>query len=436
MAEADRAGASVAGLEQKPGEEIRPARKERRRSYLREHQGALWALIVVAIILGVVGTWLWHYYSARESTDDAQIDGHINPISARVGGTVIAVNVNDNQVVKAGDVLVQIDPRDYQVALDKARADLATAEATAQAARTGIPITQAASSSRLNTAQAGVGAAVAGLNAARKEVDTAAAQLKAAQARLRESEARNALAQQNLARFKQLIGRDEISQQQFDAATSDAQAAAAAVDSARAAVAQADQGVPVAESHVAQAQAAVAQAQASVSAAQTAPQEVASSRAQSGSAAAKVQQNQASVEQAQLNLQYTTVKAPVDGVVSRKTVELGQVIQPGQPLLAVVPLEDIWVTANYKETQLKQMHVGQQAVITVDAYGGREYRAHIQSIAAATGARFSLLPPENATGNFVKVVQRLPVKIFLEKDQDPQHLLRPGMSVGVTVLTK
>jgi membrane fusion protein, multidrug efflux system len=436
MAEGDRSSTTVAGPEQKPGEETRPSRKERRRSYFREHPAAVWLLLLVVLVLAGVGTWLWHYYSTRESTDDAQIDGHINPISARVDGTVIAVNVNDNQVVKAGDVLVQIDPRDYQVAVDKARADLATAQASAQAARTGIPITQAASSSRLNTAKAGVGAAAAGLNASRKEVDTAAAQFKAAQARLRESEARNALAQQNLARMKQLIGRDEISQQQYDSSVADAQAQAAAVDSARAAVAQAEQGVPVAESHVAQAQAAVAQAEASVAAAQTAPEEVASSRAQSGSAAGRVQQYQASLAQAELNLQYTTVKAPVDGVVSRKTVELGQVIQGGQPLLAVVPLEDIWVTANYKETQLKKMHVGQPAVISVDAYGGREYRGHIDSIAAATGARFSLLPPENATGNFVKVVQRLPVKIVLEQGEDSEHLLRPGMSVGATVLTK
>jgi membrane fusion protein (multidrug efflux system) len=288
----------------------------------------------------------------------------------------------------------------------------------------------------VSTADAGVRADLAGISAAQKEVDAARAQLEAAEARLREGEARNILAQQNLARMKQLVERDEISKQQYDAAVSDSKAQAAAADSARADVAQARQSVPVAESHVAQAQAALAQAQAAVEAARTAPEEVASSRAQAGSAAAKVEQNRAAAEQAELNLQYTTIRAPVNGVVSKKTVELGQVIQPGQPLLAVVPIEDIWVTANFKETQLKNMRVGQAALIQVDTYGGREYRGHVDSLAAATGERFSLLPPENATGNYVKVVQRIPVKILFEKGQDPEHLLRPGMSVEPTVITK
>ena len=222
----------------------------------------------------------------------------------------------------------------------------------------------------------------------------------------------------------------------YDEAVSEAQSAAAAVDAARAGVAQAEQGVPVAESHVAQAQAALAQAQAGVRGAQTGPEEIAVSRAQSGSAQAKAELNRTTMEQAALNLQYTRITAPVSGVVSRKTVEVGQVIQPGQPLLAVVPLEDVWVTANFKETQLNHMRPGQPAAISVDAYGGREYRGHVDSIAAATGARFSVLPPENASGNYVKVVQRVPVKIVLEREQDPRHLLRPGMSVGATVFTR
>jgi membrane fusion protein (multidrug efflux system) len=292
------------------------------------------------------------------------------------------------------------------------------------------------SASRVDTADAGVLAANAGVQAARKEVGAAQAQLGSAQARQRESEARSQLAQQNLARMKQLVTKDEISQQQFDVTVSDAQVAAAAVDSARAAVAQAEQAVAVAQSHVAQAEAAVAQAQAGVRGAQVRPQQIATSRAEAGSATAKFKLNQASVEQAQLNLGYTVVRAPVDGIVSRKSIELGQVIQAGQPLLALVELEDIWVTANYKETQLNRMRVGQPATVKVDAFGGREFNGHVDSIAAATGARFSLLPPENATGNYVKVVQRLPIKIVLEKGQDPQRLLRPGMSVGATVITK
>jgi membrane fusion protein (multidrug efflux system) len=416
--------------------EARSPQPELRRSYFRQHPAAKWILLVLLVVLAVGMVELWGYYSIRESTDDAQIDGHIDPISARVGGTIIEVNVNDNQVVKAGTVLVRIDPKDYQVALDRVVADAAAAGATAAAAESGVPITETMTASRVDTADAGVLAAVAGVAGAHKEVGAAEAQLGSAQARQRESEARSQLAQQNLARMKQLVARDEISQQQFDVTTSDAQVATAAVDSARAAVAQAEQAVAVAQSHVAQAEAAQAQAQASVQAARVRPQQIATSRAEAGSASAKFKQNQAAVAQAQLNLGYTVVRAPVDGVVSRKSVELGQVIQAGQPLLALVELEDVWVTANVKETQLNRMRVGQPAIIKVDAFGGREYNGHVDSIAAATGARFSLLPPENATGNYVKVVQRLPVKIVLEKGQDPQRLLRPGMSVGATVITK
>jgi len=389
-----------------------------------------WVVPGLVVVLAAAGYFVWQYYSVRESTDDAQVDGHITPISARVGGTVIAVNVTDNQYVEADTVLVRIDPRDYDVALQRAQADVAAAQSTALAAQTGVPITSTATASRLATAQANVEAARAALAAGQKEVNVAAAQLSFAQARLREAQAKNVWAQGDLGRMRQLIAKDEISRQQYDAALAAADQARAAVDSAQAAVAQADQGVPVAESHVAQARAALAQAQAGVEAAQTAPQEIAVMRAQFSSAEARVRQFQASLAQAQLNLEYTTVKAPVSGIVSKKSVE------PGQPLLAIVPLDDIWVTANFKETQLNRMRPGQPALISVDAYGGRNYNGRVESIAAATGARFSLLPPENASGNYVKVVQRVPVKILLEKGQVPQHLLRPGMSVNVTVITR
>ncbi len=425
--------ADMAGFDQDLEQEEQPEAPPR---FFLAHPKAKWGVLVAVVLIAVAGYLIWNYYSVREETDDAQIDGHVNPISSKVGGTVIAVNVDDNQFVKAGAVLVQIDQRDYKVAFDKAQADFTSSLATARAAQTNVPITSANSSSRLDIAHANLRAAQAGLAAAEKEIATAQAQLNAAQARLKEFQARSTLAQQDLGRMKQLIGRDEISRQQYDTAVTNADASAAAVAAAQATVAQAEQAVPVAISHVAQAQAAVAQAQAGVEAAQTAPQEVAVSKAQSGSALAKSEQNAASVAQAKLNLEYTTIVAPVDGFVSKKTVEVGQVIAPGQPLLALVPLEDVWVTANYKETQLNHMRPGQPAIIKVDAYGGREYRAHVDSVAAATGARFSLLPPENATGNYVKVVQRVPVKIVLEKGQDPQHNLRPGMSVETTVLTQ
>ncbi len=436
MTEKDRPVAGAAGVEQPPATESAPASRPRRRSYFREHPRAKGALLFVLLVIAAVGTWLWWYYSGRESTDDAQVDGYITPLSARVGGTVIAVNFNDNDRVEAGKVLVQIDPRDYQVALDRARATLAQEQATAQAARSNVPITSTTTGSRTSTAEAGVEAAQAARQAAEKQVTAAEAQLNAAQARLRESEARNTLAQSDLARMKQLIGRDEISQQQYDSAVANANAAAATMAAAKAAVAQSEQAVPVAQSQVAQAVAALAQANAALRAAGTAPQQIQAIKAEASSAEARVKQAQAAVEQAELNLQYTTVRAPEAGVVNKRNVDVGQVISAGQPLAAVVLLSQLWVTANYKETQLKNMRVGQAARVWVDAFGGREFRGHVDSIAAATGARFSLLPPENATGNYVKVVQRVPVKIVLERDQDPERELRPGMSVETTVLTR
>ena len=389
-----------------------------------------------ALLLLGVAAFVWHYYSNRESTDDAQIDGHINPISPRVGGTVIAIEVNDNQYVEAGTVLVKLDPKDFQVAVEKAQADLASAKAAAQAARTGVPVTTTTTGSRVSTSQAQLQMSQAGLLVAQKQVEAARARRTAAQAHLAEAQANHTKAARDLDRMKQLISKDEVSQQQYDAAVATATASEAAVDSARADVSEANQSVQVAESQLTQAQAEIDKARAELASAQSAPQQVAIERARAASADARVQEAQAALDQAELNLQYTVVRAPVSGQVSKKTVELGQIVQPGQPLMALVPLQDIWVTANFKETQLKNMRPGQPVTISVDALGGRDFKGHVQSLAAATGEKFSLLPPENATGNYVKVVQRIPVKIVFEKGEDPQHLLRPGMSVEPTVITK
>ena len=389
-------------------EEAEPtARGGRAQGYFRAHPRAKWVLLAIILIVVGVGYAVWSYYASRESTDDAQIDGHIVPISARVGGTVEKVNVDDNQYVEAGTVLVQLDPTDYQVAVDRARAELQDAMASLQAARTGVPLAHTTTSSTLSNAQAS-------LRAAQQEVT-------ASQARLREAEAQYKLAADDVRRLAQLVKRDEIPQQRYDTAVTTEQQAAASVDAARAAVANA-------QSHV-------AQAEAMVQGAQTVPQQLAITRAKAGSAEANVARLQATLQQAELHLQYTVIRAPNTGIVSKKTVEPGEVIQPGQPVLALVNLEDVWVTADFKETQLKNMRPGQPAQIEVDAYG-RTYKGHVDSIGGATGARFSLLPPENATGNYVKVVQRVPVKIVFEKGQDPQHLLRPGMSVVPTVLIK
>jgi membrane fusion protein, multidrug efflux system len=386
-------------------EEAEVSKRARASSYLREHPAIKWGLILGIIILLVGVFFIWRYYSIRESTDDAQIDGHITPISSRVSGTVTAVNFNDNSFVQAGQVLVQLDPKDYEVAVQRAEAELADAQAGARAAQTSIPISNVATTNQLANAQAA-------RIAAQREVE-------AANARVREAQANYEKASKDLERLKQLIARDEVSRQQYDAAVAAAEAARATVDSARA-------NVATAESHV-------VQAEAGVRTAQSGPEQVNVTRARFGSATASVQKMMAALQQAKLNLQYTTVMAPANGIVSKRSVEVGQVVQPGQPLAALVNLDDIYVTANFKETQLKNMHPGQPAKIHVDAYD-RDFDGHVDSIGGATGSRFSLLPPENATGNYVKVVQRVPVKIVFEKNQDPQHVLRPGMSVVPTVI--
>jgi membrane fusion protein (multidrug efflux system) len=392
------------------------------------------AIVLIAIII-VVGIFWWRS-RGHESTDDAQIDGHITQISARVPGTVVTVKVDNNQFVTAGAVLVQLDQRDYQVALERAKAELGDAQATAIAARTGVPIAQVETRSGVSTASGGVQEAEAAVSGAEQQIEAARANLVAAQAHQRAREATAAKAGKDVERLKTLVQKDEVAQQQFDAAVATSDAARAAADAAKSDVAAAQAAVASAEHRAQQARGAAAQAHASLASAQTAPQQLQVTQARASAAEARVQQAQAALKQAELNLQYTTVKAPSNGVVSRKTVEVGQVVQAGQPLLALVALEDVWVTANFKETQLKWMRPGQRATVDVDGLGGREFNAHVDSIAAATGAKFSLLPPENATGNYVKVVQRVPVKIVFEPGQDPNHLLRPGMSVTPTVYVR
>jgi len=394
-------------------------------------------LLIAVVVVLLIGAGVWYWLTrGRESTDDAQIDSHVTQVSARVGGTIAKVSVDDNQTVDAGAVLVQLDPRDYQVAVDRTRAELADAEAAAQAAQTSVPITSTTASSNITTARGGVAQAQSVIVAAEHEVAAARARLTAAQAKLREAEANATKATRDVERLRGLLAKDEVSQQQFDAAVAAADAQRAAADSARSQVAEAEAGVPAAESKLTQARAAEQQAHAELRTAQTAPQQVLATKARASAAEAHVQQARANLAQAELNLQYATVKAPIRGIVSRKGINVGQVVQTGQPLLAIVDVDHVWVTANFKETQLRDMRAGQSATVDVDAYGGREYKGKVDSIAGATGARFSLLPPENATGNFVKVVQRVPVKIVLDPGQDPEHLLRPGMSVTPTVNTR
>jgi membrane fusion protein (multidrug efflux system) len=396
-----------------------------------------WRLIgIAAAVLVLVAAVFWWRSRSRESTDDAQIDGHITQIAPRVAGPVVKVPVDNNIRVKAGDLLVQIDPRDYQVAVARAKAELADAQANAMAATTGVPVARVETRAGVSTASGGVEEAEAAVRGAEQQIASARANLLAAQSRQTEKESAATKAEHDVERFKSLAAKDEIPQQQFDAAVSTAAGARAAADAAKSDVAAAQAAIGVAEERARQARGSAAQAQASLASAKTAPQQLQITQARAASAEARVKQAQAALEQAELNLQYTTIKAPSDGVVSRKTVEVGQVVQTGQPLLALVSMTDVWVTANFKETQLRLMRPGQSVVVEVDGLGGKEFKGTVDSIAAATGAKFSLLPPENATGNYVKVVQRVPVKIVFEPGQDPDRLLRPGMSVTPIVYVR
>lgn len=371
-------------------------------------------LIIGIVVLLVAGFFLWRYFSSYESTDDAQIDGHLNPVSARVSGHVQKLLVDDNQYVQAGQALVQIDPSDYQVLVARAQGDYDNAVATAKAAGVNVPITTTSTTSQLSAAGADVETARANLLGARQQVDAANAQLV-------QADANNVKAQNDLARYKQLVSKQEISQQQYDQAYAAAQAGAAGVDAARSGVAAAQQEVKAAQGRV-------ASAEANLRSAQTGPQQVAAIRSRAQSALALVEQKKAELDAAKLNLQYTTVVSPVNGFVTNRTVEAGQNVQPGQEFMRIINLDDVWVTANFKETQLRNMRVNQPVTIYVDTTG-KDYKGHVHSIAGASGAITSLLPPENATGNFVKVVQRIPVKIIFDRGETKEHVLRPGMSV-------
>jgi membrane fusion protein, multidrug efflux system len=393
----------------------------------------LLALVVVAAIISIP---VYSYYAARESTDDAQVDGHLVPISPRVSGTIMEVLVNDNQQVKAGQSLVKLDPADYQVALTQAQAQLATAQATTSESEVNVPLTNINTRSQVDTSKTQVDEVRAAVNSAQQAANQAQANIGSAKATLEARQADYEKAQKDLARFKDLVAKDEISKQEYDTADAAARAGAANVEAAKANVTVAQRNFDKAMADLGQAKARLDTAQVQErQSAQIRPRQQEASQARFKESQAQVQQRDANVKQAELNLSYTDLKAPVEGVVSKKSAEPGMQLTAGQEIMAIVPLNDVWVTANFKETQLKKMHVGQKVEIEVDTYGGsRKYQGHIDSIAAASGGRFSLLPPENATGNYVKVVQRVPVKILLEPGQNDDQRLLPGMSVTPVVL--
>jgi membrane fusion protein (multidrug efflux system) len=384
-------------------------------------------------VLAVIA--LFVYYHNRESTDDAQVDGHITPVAAKISGRVGKVLVLDNQQVKAGQLLVQIDPADCQAVLDQAKAALALAESEARSAGFDVPRTTGDVASGTSSAAAQLAGAQADLMRAQATYEQSqTADLAVAQANVERSRANAQLAKADLARYAPLMEKGEISKQQFDAAKANANASASALVADEQRFAQAQRNIQIAHAQLEASKARVDQAQAGVSQASADRNRVGMRSADAQAKLARVDQARAAVEAARLNLSYTNITAPVEGVATHKQVEPGQIVQPGQGLLVVVP-PDVWVTANFKETQLKKMKPGQRAYVTVDTYG-KTFPGHVDSLAGATGAVLSLLPPENATGNYVKVVQRIPVKIVLDPIPPDVAVLRPGMNVDVTVVTE
>jgi membrane fusion protein, multidrug efflux system len=383
------------------------------------------ALIVVLLIgaaLATGGVLYWHYAQGYESTDDAQVDGHLNGISSRIAGTIINVCVDENQSVKAGDLVAEIDPRDYEIALAQTKAEVSQKQAEVQVQDPNVPMTEVTSQTTILSAQADVATADAGVAWAERD-------LVAAQGRLRQAEANYAKAQDDVARYKALVDKDEIPRQIYDQAVSSANALQAGVDANRADTEASQKLVEQRQSQLAQAQSHMAEAN------RNAPQRMAVSRANVAAKQADAQVAKTRVEQAELNLTYTKIYAPVSGVVTKRSVEIGNRVQPGQQLFLIGQLDDLWVTANFKETQLRHMHPGQRASISVDAYD-QTYQGYVESMPGATGTITSLLPPENASGNYVKVVQRLPVRIRFDKNQKGLDRLRPGMSVDPKVQVK
>jgi membrane fusion protein (multidrug efflux system) len=396
--------------------------------------GAAKTIAVIVVILALAGTGLYYWNESQkvESTDDAQIDGHIVSISPRVSGHVLEVLVEDEQVVKRGDLLVKLDPKDYEVAVAKARADLQDAMAALESSRTDVPLTTMTTGSTLMAAQSARRDAAAAVNFAERQLAAAHARLASAQANVKVAEANALKTQQDVNRYGMLVAKDEISRQQYDQSAATLDAAKATIEAQKAGVIEAQQSISASEVAVEQAKARLAQADANVDAAMTAPEQISITRSRAQSAQAKVEQQKAALEQAELNLSYVTVIAPADGVVGKVGVNPGQNVEAGQEMMALVPLDDIWVTANFKENQLRNLKSGQKVTITVDA-NGRDYKGRVERVAGASGARLSLLPPENATGNYVKVVQRIPVRISLDPGQNQDHALRPGMSVTPVV---
>lgn len=388
------------------------ARPRRRRTPL---------LVAGLAVAALLGAGAWHVtHVGRESTDDAQVEGRVMSVSARVSGQVLHVRVTDDQEVNAGDVLLELDPADYRAKVERARADLAAAQANAHSAAAALAITMKTAPANLAQARGGIVSASSTRDSAKTAIEQAKASVAAAQAR-------RDLAQLELARSQKLLSQEAISVAEVDVRRTELDAANAALSEAEARLASADAQLEGSSGNV-------TLAQGRLSAAQTADEQIESAKAAVELANAHLEQAKATLDLAELDLSYTSVRAPRRGVVSRRSVEEGQSVSPERPLLAIVPRDDVWIVANFKEDQIGAMAVGNKADVEIDTYSGHRLHAHVASIAEGTGARFALLPPDNATGNFVKVVQRVPV--LLRMDDTAGLELRPGMSADVTVDTR
>jgi len=406
--------AGAAGKPEEKKDEA-PEKKSNRRGII---------IAVVVLIALLAGGYYWHSLS-YEDTDDAQVDGDLYPVSARVAGQVLHVDVQEEQVVHAGDPIAEVDPRDFQVALEVAQAALANAKAEAEQATVNVPIT----STNVHTQVTTSGQDVLGSEAG---VQQAESQASAAQSRVQQAQATAIKSKLDVDRYTPLVAKDVISKQQFDQAVAQATADQAALEEAQRNVKAAQDLVNIQKQRLASSKSQEAQNE------KTAPQQVQVQQARAAAAVAAVQQAQARVDQAVLNLSYTKIVAPIDGIVSKKSVDVGANLSVGQDLLTVVPLDDLWVTANFKETQLDHMKPGQPVELKIDALGGRKFQGYVKQIGGATGSRLSLFPPENATGNYVKVVQRIPVRVNFKDlaNENKDHALRPGMSVTPVVTVK
>ena len=390
-----------------------------------------WIPIITISLLASAVLWWWQ--GGRETTDNARLEGHVHPVAARIDGTVVEVLVEDNQHVESGAVLFELDVADYELALERARADHAVAVADEKAAAARVPVESTSATSHLEDVEARVITATSEIDASEQAAAVARALLSAARASQKRAEAAATTAKVELERLEPLISEQQVSQQEFDRARTAALSTEAAAEGAVAQTLAAESEVVIADRRVEQARQQLRQAQAALREARRAPERIEASVASAQAAIARARQAEVAVKRAELDLEYTRIESPATGTVARKRVEVGQRISAGQPVLALVADDGIWVEANFKENQIRKMRPGQPATVEVDAYPGETFRGHVSSLGAATASRFSLLPADNASGNFVKVVQRIPIRIAIDRTENEDLVLRPGMSVVVTV---